>query len=499
MRKELLLALMLAASLSPGQVAVRTRTFGFGKPVLGVRGDFLGENGTTWLNANSGGRLMLSISNSGTATARGVIVMLSPGSELKDLQIPRVDSLGDIKPGEITTEKIAVSASEDARPQKGVLSIVVKAEPGHITAETNVDITVREVPVPRLDIRFLRSGEAVAAGHVSKMALRVRNTGTGEARGVSVTFFAAGPASETAIAEIGKSIPLGNILQGSSKDLTLTLKPDKNADGSMAIAARVNEEREKFSIAETLSVQVSGNLAAAQLSGFTAFKKGDYLRAIASLERVVAGGKATRDVYYALGVSYFKNRDGRRCLANMQKSSSLGSKEAKAWIRENTSVFDVTTVTYKQIAPDPYEGYRSPVGLGVLPFADSHGHDTPLTRKLYEALKEKNDRMRIFPFSTIEAQQGSWGLSTLTPSNKRILIALEDQLSMNFAVSGTVYDTLGTEFSLQLIRCKDAATIFTQEFRTTGSSTAIDDAVKFLLKGVAPVYTSSRGVEVKFP
>jgi hypothetical protein len=500
MRKKLLLALVLtAATVCPGQVSVRTRAFSFGKPVLGVRADFLGENGTTWLNANAGGTLVLSISNSGTATARGTVVLLSPGGQLKDLEIVRIDSLGDLKPGEIRTEKIAVSASEDAQSQKGPVVITVRADPGPVSAETKVEIAVREVPTPRLDIRLSGSGKGVTAGAVSEIKAHVRNTGTGEARGVTATFFTAGPGTEAGLAEIGKTLSLGTIAQGSSKEITLTFRPASDAEGAAAFAVRLDEERAKFSVFETLFVRVRAAVAGVEEAGFAAFKKGDYIQAIASFEKVVAAGKASKEVYFSLGFSYFKNRNRSRCLGNMQKSSGLGSNEAKAWLRENTVPLVITTVTYKQIESDPFEGYTAPVGVGVLAIADSLKHDTPLTEKLYEALKAKNETLRIFPFSTIKSEQASWGLTALSPSNKQLLSALEKELSMNFAVTGVARDTLGSAFTMHVIRCRDGAPVFEQEFRTSTSSTAIDDAVMLLLKGRIPVYSGSRSVEVKLP
>jgi hypothetical protein len=499
MRNELLLVAVLAAvAVCPGQVSVRTQAFSFGKPVLGVRGDFLGENGTTWLNANAGGTLVLSISNSGTATARGAVVTLSPGGQLKDLQLVHVDSLGDIKPGEIRTEKIAVSAPEDARSQKGPVAITVSAEPGPVSAETKVEIAVREVPFPRLEIRLSGAGTGVTAGDVSKIKLRVRNTGTGEARGVSATFLATEPPSDAGISEIGKKVPLGTIPQGSSKEITLTLKPSGAGGGTLAFVARLDEERARFSVSDTLSVQVKAAIAGAEEAGFAAFKKGDYRQAIASFEKVVAGGKASKEVYFSLGLSYFKNRNRARSLVNMQRSSGLGSSEATSWLRENTVPVEIVTVTYKHIDTDPFDSYSPPVGLGVLPFTDSLMHDTRLTQTLYDALKAKNETFRIFPFSTIKSEQVSWGLTALSPSNKQILSALEKDLSMNFAVAGIARDTLGSAFSMQIIRCRDGALVFTQGFRTSTSSTAIDDAVMLLLKGRVPLYSASRSVEVKF-
>jgi tetratricopeptide (TPR) repeat protein len=282
-------------------------------------------------------------------------------------------------------------------------------------------------------------------------------------------------------------------------EITLTLKPAGTVTGAAAFVVRLDEESSRTSVSETLFVQIKPTGAGVEAAGFAAFKRGNYNQAIASFEKVVAAGRASKDVYFSLGLSYFRIRNQARCLASMLKSSGLGNNEAKTWLTENTSPVQITTVTYKQIDSDPFEGYSSPVGLGVLPIADSLGHDTPLTAKLYNALKAKNETLRIFPFSTIKSEQASWGLSALDPSDQQILTALEKDLSMNFAVRGVVRDRSGSAFSLDVIRCKDGAPVITQEFHASTSSTAIEDAVMFLLKGRVPLYTSSRTLEVKLP
>jgi hypothetical protein len=499
MRKELLLAALLTAvTVSPAQVTVRTRAFSFGKPGLGVKAEFLGENGTAWLNANDGGTLTLIISNSGAAAARGAVVTLSPGEQLKDLQMVPVDSLGDIKPGEIRTEKIAVSAPADAQSETGTISITVKASPGPVSAETNVAIAVRGKSVPRLTMKITGAAGAATAGEIPKIRTLVQNAGTGEARGVTASFPVPAPGTESGIAETGRTIPLGTIAPGSSKEILLTLRPPGAGGRPAAFVVRLDEESSMFSVSETLSVQVRPAGGGAEETGLAAFKKGDYNQAIASFEKAVAAGKASKDVYFKLGFSYFKTRNRGRCLANMQKSAGLGSTEAKKWLSMNTVPVEIATVTYKRIDTDPFEGYAPPVGLGVLPFSDSLMHNTPLTQKLYDALKAKNETFRIFPYSTVKSEQASWGLTALSPSNAQILTALEKDLSMNFAVTGIARDTAGSAFSMQIIRCRDGALVFSQEFRRSTGSTAIEDAVMLLLKGRVPLYSASNTVEVNF-
>jgi len=496
MRNELLLAALLGAvTVCPGQVNVRTRAFSFGDPVLGVRGEFKGEDGSAWLSAGSSGTLTLSITNTGRATARGAVLTLTPGAALKDLQVSRIDTLGDIQPGEVRTEKIAVSAPADARSQQGPVAMRVSAEPGSASAETTVVIAVREVPAPRLDVKLAPS----VSGESSKIRVRVRNTGSGEARGVSATFLPAGPGTETVIAEMGKTVPLGLITQGSSKEIPLTLRGPGSAGIPAAFTVRLDEERAKFSVFETIAVPGTGPAPGTEEAGFAAFKRGDYNQAIASFEKVVAKGKGSREVYFSLGLSYFKNRNRTRSLLSMQKSSALGNPDAKRWIRENTVPVEVVSVTYKQAAADPFQGYTPPVGLGLLPFTDSLRHDTPLTDRLYNALKAKNQSLRIFPYSTIKSEQVSRGLTSLSPADRKILGALEKDLSMNFAVAGVARDTAGSAFTMQIFRCRDGAPVLVRECRTSRTSTAIDDAVMLLLKGRVPVYTTTHVAEVRLP
>ena len=496
--KELLLALVLTgAAASPAQVSVRTQPFSFGKPVLVVRGEFQGENGTTWMSAAAGGTLVLTISNSGPSTARRTVISLSPSTQLKGIRIVRTDTLGDIEPGGSRTEKIDISTSGDTQAQKGTVAIVVKGEPGSVSAETSVDIAVREVPAPHLGVRLAALGSGPQTGGNTKIVVHVRNMGSGEARGVSARFLRAGAMIEPGITDIGRIVALGTIAQGSSKEITLTLKPAGREKSPRAFVVRLDEERPAFSVSETLTVQAKSLMAGTEEAGFTAFKKGDYSRAIASFERVAGAGIATKEVYYCLGYSYFKSRNQARCLSNMQKSSALGSTEATGWLKENTASVEVTTVTYKQINPDLFEGYTPPVGLGVLPFVDTLKHDTPLTQKIYDALKAENHSFRIFPYSTIKSEQVSWGLTGLDPSNKQILSSLEKELAMNFAVAGLARDSAASAFNMRIIRCRDGTPVFTQEFRTSKSATAIEDAVMFLMEGRVPVYEVSRSTKVK--
>jgi hypothetical protein len=493
--KELLLPLLFFAVFhSPGQETVRTPAFSFGKPALAVRGEFLGDEGTAILNANSGGTLTVAVTNTGLAAAHGAVLIITPDGLLKDVRIVQVDTIGDIQAGETRTEKVALMAPPDARSQQGALTLTVKADPGPVSAESKVDITLLEIPAPRLDVSLIGENPTIPAGGVLNLTARVRNTGSGEARGVSATFLPAGPGTEPGLAEMGKTVPLGLIAQGAAKEVPLTVRPPGSSKGIAAFVVRLDEQRAKFSVFETLSFLVKGAMPAEEESGFAAFRKGEYIQAIAIFEKMVAARKASKEVYFNLGLSYFKSRDRARCLPNMQRSAALGSTEAKNWIRANTISVDVVTVTYRQAVTDPFSGYTPPVGLGVLPFTDSLNHDTPLTGKMYDALRAKNESLRIFPYSTITSEQATRGLNTLSPSSPKMLDALEKVLSINFVITGEAHDSPGSAFRMDVIRCSDGGTIISHEFKTSTTSTAIDDAVMLILKGRSPVYKMSHSL-----
>ena len=107
MRKELLVTLLLFASISsPGQETARTPAFSFGKPALAVRGEFLGDEGTVVLNANSGGTLTVSITNTGLSVARGTVLTIVPDGNLKDVHVVQTDTIGEIQAGETRAERV---------------------------------------------------------------------------------------------------------------------------------------------------------------------------------------------------------------------------------------------------------------------------------------------------------------------------------------------------------------------------------------------------------
>jgi len=495
------LLLLVFAAGARGQSSVRTGTFAFGKPVLSLKGEIVGANGSSTLRAGAGGTLALRITNAGQATAHDAILLIEPAATLKDVSVVRADTLDDIKPGETRTEKIPLGVPDEAPSQKGTLAVTINADPGQVTAVARVDVAVRDVPYPKLAASLAAPQGGFVGGGTVRLRLRVSNTGTGDARGVSASIApdSTGGADRARVRAMDRPVKsdIGALRAGTSRDIPVDVHAGADATGTAFFVVTLTEAREKFGRTDTLSVPVLSASEDAEAQGFNSFRRGDYRRAAEFFEKVAASGKASKDVYYALGVSYSKMQNRSRSLSVMQRASSLGSEDAKTWLAEHTTTVETMTVTYANRTADPFEGYNQPIGLGILPFTDAQMRNTPLTEKLYDALRKQNKAFRIFPFSTIQSEQTSLGLNTLAPSNREILAGLERDLSMNFAVGGSTGDTSAAVFTMQILRCRDGQMVYSQEFRTSRSSTAIDDAVLFLLQGKVPLYTRSHGVEVK--
>jgi serine/threonine protein kinase len=146
------------------------------------------------------------------------------------------------------------------------------------------------------------------------------------------------------------------------------------------------------------------------------------------------------------------------------------------------------TVSYKPVEVNPFDGFNGHISLGILNFTGPEGKETDFSAKFYEALRAANQSFRIFPYSTLKAEQNALGLSPLTPSSKQVLSALGDELSLDFVITGVLTDEADSSFTLQLIRCAGGITVFSEQFKTSVSSRALDDAVMFLVKRQVPVY-----------
>lgn len=501
MRMTLIAFVLLAAPAATyGQVSARTGTFSFEKPVLNVKAGFLGENGNTYLGARESGTLTLSVINTGGNVAHLVTASLNPGPALRGLQFDLETRLGDIKPGETKTAKISILAPEEVKSQDGLIRVDVRSDPPLVSGEATVELSLRESPLAHLEVRLPVNVSTIPAGESVRITAQVRNSGNGPAGNVNAWVSPLVPGTQVSFDGRSQPVRLGTLEHGASKDLVVNLKtaahPNQNA---AAFVITLWEERRKSAVAETLSVSVKAAGSVAEEAAFAAFKRGDFIEAIRSFEKVVSLGKASAEVYFSLGVAYYRDRNPVRCLSNMQKSARLGSNDAARWLEENTYASERVTVSYMALTSDPFAGYAQPIGLGILGFRDSLDRETAVAARIYEVLKANNKSFRIFPYTTIKQEHASLNLGDLDASNRQVLGALEKDLSVNFVVTGTAGDSLGSSITLHLVRSKDATTVLTREFRSSTGSTALDDLALLLLKRQSPVYHTKQVVSVRMP
>jgi serine/threonine protein kinase len=147
-------------------------------------------------------------------------------------------------------------------------------------------------------------------------------------------------------------------------------------------------------------------------------------------------------------------------------------------------------VSYKAIKVDPFDGFAPPISLGILDFTGPEGKPTDLSAKFYEALSTANRSFRIFPCSTLEAEQKGLGLASFDPSSKEVLNALGRELSVDFVITGAATNEVDSSFTMQMIKCTSGIRVFSLQFRNSSSSCALDDAVLFLLNRQVPVYSN---------
>jgi hypothetical protein len=161
------------------------------------------------------------------------------------------------------------------------------------------------------------------------------------------------------------------------------------------------------------------------------------------------------------------------------------------WIKKSSPLRSKgVTVSYKAMEVDPFDGFPLPISLGILDFTGPGGESTDLSVKFYEALSAANGSFRIFPSSTLKAEQNGLGLASFSSTSKEVLSALGRELSIDFVIAGVTTDSLNSSISVQMIKCASGIRVFSFQFKTSANSRALDDAVRFLLNRQVPIYAN---------
>ncbi len=144
----------------------------------------------------------------------------------------------------------------------------------------------------------------------------------------------------------------------------------------------------------------------------------------------------------------------------------------------SASLFSQTlTVTYKDISPNPFAGYSSPIAIGIMKFSGNEG----LEVKFYDELKKIpgiHDKFMIFPYKVLQDQKDVLKLKTLGFNDRKTQKSLFDNLDIMFLISGEVVSN--NELRLTILRSSDGVPVFEGEFKNSSGSSTLKDAVKVI-------------------
>lgn len=170
---------------------------------------------------------------------------------------------------------------------------------------------------------------------------------------------------------------------------------------------------------------------------------------------------------------------------------------------KETPVYEnVDVVTYrKQTAPvfrgaDRREAER-PIGLAVLDFYSQSGSRTiyneRVTNTFYSKLLNAPNVWEKFQPYQPSTLKSMFSANQLNAGNRSLMREFSNT-NIPFAVSAELSNTQRPDFELSIYRTSNGISIFSHQFRTTGASNAIDDAIRFLMTEELPHYSRERQI-----
>ncbi len=170
--------------------------------------------------------------------------------------------------------------------------------------------------------------------------------------------------------------------------------------------------------------------------------------------------------------------------------------------RETPVYENVDIVEYrKQQTPvfrgtDRREAAR-PIGLAVLDFYSQSGtrtnYNERITNTFYTRLLNAPDvwdKFQPYQPSTLKTM---FSVNQLNVGDRSLMREFSNT-NIPFAVSAQLNNTQRPDFELSIYRTSNGISIFSHQFKTTGASNAIDDAIRFLMTEELPYYNTESQV-----
>jgi hypothetical protein len=220
----------------------------------------------------------------------------------------------------------------------------------------------------------------------------------------------------------------------------------------------------------------------------------DYERAALYLDSAAA--VSTSDSTLVL-IGLSSESAGNRDLATlaMRKAAKRGSVQARDWLSAMARTAWGYAVSYRQSTRDLFKGLSVPVAVGILRFTDGRGTMTDFTDRAYEAFRKRpgvDRKLRLYSYPSLNYLSRSIGSDSLNARARSKLEILAEKKGIEYFLSGVVTDTKQPAFRLEILRIRDNETVGIQQFRTTATSTALNDMCKYVMEGLEPVYKSEQ-------
>lgn len=467
-RNFVVIIVSLLSHAALAQFTLNSKAGPLAPPQLDIVATLRESSGDEALEAGEQASIIVKLTNQGS-DARKLVVRLRPTQPVSGMTWDSVASVEEIRWGESRELAFAIGANENAKAGSVPLQLDVDDLSRANPISKSLSVAVKEAGGPLLEfVQSLVNGSAqgtVSPGQRVDIDLEVRNSGKQNARGVSVSL--APDNSVLASLASSSAVSLSDIARGESKraKFSVVASSEMNAD-SLRATIRINEERSQFSITSKVAIPILKAPLAKEALAYASLQRGNADEAIRLYQEALKEKPKSAGIYFSLGAAYAAKGSMDKAIESYQRSSSLGDGRALQWLRENTR--EVVEVSYAQ--SNPFAGAKQPIGIVFLRFSN-----------LYDILRTKASvKGKFILYSSLQAV----GVSTFDPRSQSDLDKLKEE-EVSFVLTG---DGGATKFTLQLISTENGKAVFSQQYRDTEKSTALDDAARLFERSQRPAY-----------
>lgn len=144
---------------------------------------------------------------------------------------------------------------------------------------------------------------------------------------------------------------------------------------------------------------------------------------------------------------------------------------------------------YKDISPNPFLEYSTPIEIAILKFKGSEDFET----KFYDELRIQggiHKKFTMYPFQIITESKNILGLKTFEPTDKKVHKSLRDRLGVKFIIAGIYHEN--NEFTIQIYETKKGDMVFENKYLNSINSIPLKDAIKIFSENKSTFYSEDK-------